>query len=268
MKTSALILPTWRKRVREAHARASAGCQQAVEDLRRLVVMKRNGRVAPAKTRKPHDDAKFMQAWAESKGNSNTLALKMGISRTTALWRLRKLKAKGLLILSLLGLGANAQPVPTLVAIPAATNGSCQPLLWDYPTNAIGGTNAAGFVVAWGLNTNALTNEVWWGLSTLTQSPVTNGSVTFSNAVCGLWLTNTYWYRARTYTAANTTSIWWSTTIGIAPKTNLWIQLANQYAPTPAGPWTEDPASIRNLTNVALFATNSFLRTRFSKTPF
>ena len=50
--------------------------------------------------------------------------------------------------------------------------------------------------------------------------------MTFSNAVCGLWLTNTYWYRARTYIAANTTSVWWSAAIGIAPKTNRVVELA------------------------------------------
>jgi DNA-binding CsgD family transcriptional regulator len=190
----------------------------------------------------------ILQGWSDDKSDRQ-LADELGISQKCVEWHAMTLKKQygrqtrhGLIKAAVLAglvhclvLVASAQPVPQLVTPPANTNGQCQPIIWNYPTNAIGGSNAAGFTIGYGMA--ALTNEVSWGLSTLTASPATNGLATFSNRVCGLWLTNTYSYRARAYTATGATSLW-SAVLTLAPKTNRVVTILAQSAGSISGPWT------------------------------
>jgi DNA-binding CsgD family transcriptional regulator len=191
----------------------------------------------------------ILQMWADDHHNKS-VADKLGLSVKTVEYHFAMLKritgkfTKGGMVKWALASGlihcmamlCMAQPVvPNLVIPPPNTNGQCQPILWNYPTNAIGSSNAAGFTIGYGMA--ALTNEVSWGLSTLTASPATNGLATFSNRVCGLWLTNAYSYRARAYTATGATSEW-SAVLTIAPKTNRVVTILAQSASSLSGPWT------------------------------
>lgn len=177
-----------------------------------------------------------------------------------------------LLLLVTLPVMAQLPPIPQSVVAPPQSIGACASLAWDYPTNALGGSNGiAGFTVGWGVAPlyAALSNTVSWGISTLTplpntnvvviwglftnQPPTTNGMVTFTNQVCGFTNAGTWYFRALAYDAYGNQSDWsdyvaWT---NAAALTNVVITIRAQYATNILGPWITPPAytNVVQLTN-------------------
>jgi hypothetical protein len=103
-----------------------------------------------------------------------------------------------------------AQPLPpTPLAVVSNTNGACAYLAWDYWTNAL--TSIAGFEISYGNTTNTMTNSAQWNQSSLVPlAGITNGLRTFTNRVCSLISTQTYYFAVRAYDIYGTNKSDWS----------------------------------------------------------